>query len=181
MSYISDGSDISNELTYSMSYLSKTLGLGESTVRKYCALLVKNEYEFRKNNAGYRVYFQSDIDVLRDMISLKNDNDYTLEVAAKMVVSGDDTDDIDDVSDMNAMADMSEYNKLMDEFKSYQDKQNEFNKKMLNQLDRQYEHINKRLEERDRVLLVTLQESMETRKQIAATEKNKKKWWQFWR
>lgn len=65
--------------------------------------------------------------------------------------------------------------------------QKEFNEKLLEvlhaqneQIKKQKEYIEQKIESRDQKLLESLKESMEVRKQIAATKANKKKWWKFW-
>lgn len=55
--------------------------------------------------------------------------------------------------------------------------QEDFNKELVRQLEKQQLYMNTRLEERDRTLILALKESIETQKQIASTSK---KWWQIW-
>ena len=55
----------------------------------------------------------------------------------------------------------------------------EFNKTLLQQLEKQQEYIKNSINERDLKLLAAIKDSMETRKQIA--ESKRKLWWQFWK
>jgi DNA-binding transcriptional MerR regulator len=53
--------------------------------------------------------------------------------------------------------------------------QKKFNQSLLETLQKQQEYINTRLEERDRILLESIRELQETKKQIASSEEEKKK------
>lgn len=54
---ISDTS-IGEELIYDNSTVSKILGVQESTLRKYCTLMQKHNYEFNKNSVGHRIFIK---------------------------------------------------------------------------------------------------------------------------
>ena len=108
------------------------------------------------------------------MMSLKNDADMTLEEAAKSVVAWKNGHDI-------AVSDTEEerYNVLMETFKAFQEHQYHFNQELLQEIRSQQAYIEHRLEERDRLLLQSMRETLEVRKEIAATPK--KKWWPFYK
>ncbi|GIO25348.1 DUF3967 domain-containing protein [Oceanobacillus sp. J11TS1] len=59
-------------------------------------------------------------------------------------------------------------------------KQEEFNAELLEQVRKQQKYIDERLSKRDEALIKAMNEVMDTKRQLAATEQNKKKWWQFW-
>ena len=75
---------------------------------------------------------------------------------------------------------------LLEEFRN---EQMNFNKTLLEQLQKQDDYIKNSINERDRKLMTALKESIETKKQIAAIaeevekekERNRKSWWQFWK
>ena len=71
------------------------------------------------------------------------------------------------------------YEKLLKEFDEFKNQQMEFNKKLLEQLEKQEDYIKNSINERDIKLIAAIKESIETRKQIA--EEKRKSWWQFWR
>ena len=113
------------------------------------------------------------------MIKLKNDGDMTLEEAVKSVVAWNKGNDIT-VSDMEEKRYIARYNDLLEEFKTFQQQQMEFNRELIAEVRNQREYINERLEERDRLLVESMRQTLETRKEIAAAEKEKKKkWWRF--
>ena len=55
ISVISDTSG-EGEFVFDTTTVSGILGVQESTLRKYCALMQKYNYEFNKNAVGHRVY-----------------------------------------------------------------------------------------------------------------------------
>lgn len=59
------------------------------------------------------------------------------------------------------------------------DQQQEFNMELLQQLQKQQDYINQRMDQRDHLLMQSLKESLEARQQVAAA--NAKKWWVFWK
>lgn len=68
-----------------------------------------------------------------------------------------------------------------EQMQSFIEQQQQFNKELLDRLDRQQEYIDKRLNERDKDLMQGIREIQE-QKQIAAAkeEENKRSWWKFW-
>ena len=163
------------QAVYGSSDIADVLQIQESTLRKYCLLLEKLGYEFLKNEQGHRAFFDQDIIVIRKMMRLKNEADMTLEEAAKSVIAWKNGYDI-------AVSDTEEarYNVLMEEFKAFQEQQHHFNQALLQEIRRQQTYIEHRLEERDRLLMESMRESLEARKEIAAAT-SKKKWWQFYK
>jgi len=77
ISVISDTS-IREDLIYDTSLVSKILGVQESTLRKYCALMQKHNYEFNKNSVGHRIFYKKDIEVIKRIVDLKNASSLTL-------------------------------------------------------------------------------------------------------
>jgi len=67
--------------------------------------------------------------------------------------------------------------------------QMEFNKKLIEELQKQELYIKNSIKERDTKLMLALKESMESRREIAAAvvtelenrKKRKENWWKFWK
>ena len=165
------------QAVFGSSDIADVLKIQESTLRKYCLLLEKSGYEFLKNEQGHRAFFDNDVIVLRKMIALKNDTDMTLEEAVKSVMAWKKGTDIT-VRDTEEKQYIARYNDLMEEFKSFQEQQMKFNKELIREIRSQQEYIENRLEQRDQLLMQSIRESLEVRKEIAATQK--KRWWKFW-
>ena len=170
-----DMSDIDDmELMYDTEMVSKVLGVQSSTIRKYCALMQKYGYEFNKNSVGHRVFYKKDILIIKEIVELKNSGSLTLTDAVRTILNLD----IADITDIDSMPSLS-YEKILKEFEEFKNQQMEFNKKLLEQLEKQEDYIKNSINERDLKLIAAIKESIETRKQIA--EEKRKSWWQFWR
>jgi DNA-binding transcriptional MerR regulator len=60
--------------------------------------------------------------------------------------------------------------------------QNKIIQSLVEQMQKQQEYINTKLEERDRMLMAAIRETQESKKQIAVAElKKEKQWYQFWK
>ena len=170
-----DMSDIDDmELMYDTEMVSKVLGVQSSTIRKYCALMQKYGYEFNKNSVGHRVFYKKDILIIKEIVELKNSGSLTLTDAVQTILNLD----IADITDIESMPSLS-YEKLLKEFEEFKNQQMDFNKKLLEQLEKQDDYIKNSINEGDLKLIAAIKESIETRKQIA--EEKRKSWWQFWR
>lgn len=170
-----DMSDIDDmELMYDTEMVSNILGVQSSTLRKYCALMQKYGYEFNKNSVGHRVFYKKDILIIKEIVELKNSGSLTLTDAVRTILNLD----IADITDIESMPSLS-YEKILKEFEEFKNQQMEFNKKLLEQLEKQEDYIKNSINERDLKLIAAIKESIETRKQIA--EERRKSWWQFWR
>lgn len=67
--------------------VAKILGIGESTVRKWCLELEKNGYKFIRGFKDSRAFLQHDLTAMTYFKSLVKDSNYTFSQAAEMVVS----------------------------------------------------------------------------------------------
>ena len=178
ITFIASEDDMSNiddmELMYDTEMVSKVLGVQSSTIRKYCALMQKYGYEFNKNSVGHRVFYKKDILIIKEIVELKNSGSLTLTEAVRTILNLD----IADITDIESMPSLS-HEKILKEFEEFKNQQMEFNKKLLEQLEKQEDYIKNSINERDLKLIAAIKESIETRKQIA--EEKRKSWWQFWR
>ena len=178
INFVSDISDttIGGELIYDTLMVSKMLGVQESTLRKYCALMQKHQYEFNKNSVGRRIFYPRDVEIIKEIVTLKNSGSLTLSEAVKAILDSD----IDDITDTAPIGN-TDYSKLLEEFEAFKKGQMQFNQKLLERLEKQQSYIENSIDERDKKLMLAIKESMETRRQIAAEEEKKKSWWKFWR
>lgn len=74
--------------------------------------------------------------------------------------------------DTEEMRYVARYNDLMEEFKTFQQQQMNFNKGLIEEIRNQRQYIETRLEKRDRLLMQFIRDSLEVRKEIAATTAN---------
>lgn len=139
------------ELLQDASQVSSSLGIGESTIRKYCVLLQKQGYKFLTNQNGKRMYTQKEIFIFRKIIELKAD--MTVEQAVEQILKGqlepsynghNKTEKDDELERMRLM--MRNQQKMMEQ--------------IMTRLDRQ----EKRAAERDRLLMESLRGIQEEKK-----------------
>ena len=179
-------------LVYDTAMVSNILGVQDSTLRKYCALMQKHNYEFNKNSVGHRIFYKKDVEIIRQIVDLKNSSSLTLNQSVKTILESD-IEDIEDTEGMNNVADIDsitkpDYNKLLQAFTAFKDDQQQFNKQLIDQLQKQQDYIKNSIDERDKKLMLAIKESMEIRRQIASAEEEKENtrklkssWWQFWK
>jgi hypothetical protein len=75
------------ETTYWNKELAGILGIGDSTLRKWCIELEKNGYEFFKDKQGNRAFTDHDAIAMRKFKELVQTRQMTLENAANAVIS----------------------------------------------------------------------------------------------
>ncbi|MEX0417784.1 DUF3967 domain-containing protein [Bacillus sp. C30] len=180
--------DISSiQRIYSPKEMAKLLGIADTTVRKYSQELEKEGYHIYKNEKGHRGYYDKDIILFKQIIEIAKHPDMSLEHAIKAVVSTQVSSGIS-VSDIQKATDKNYITK--EDFKAYQERQEEYyqallkqqkaqNRYLLEQLQKRDEYIISRLEQRDHDLMTAIRTTQETKKIIAATNQ-KQKWWKFW-
>lgn len=138
INFVSDISDttIGGELIYDTVTVSKMLGVQESTLRKYCALMQKHHYGFNKNSVGHRIFYPRDVEIIKEIVTLKNLGSLTLNEAVKAILDSD----IDDITD-TATRGNPDYSKLLEEFEAFKKSQMQFNQKLLERLEKQQSYI----------------------------------------
>ncbi|MDI7742729.1 MerR family transcriptional regulator [Lysinibacillus fusiformis] len=188
MSEITVVSDTSTgeDLIYSTQAVSKIVGVHDRTLRGYCSIMQKHNYDFQKNKNGHRIYYKKDIEMIKKIVDLKKSSSLTIKQAVSEIL-GEAVEEIKDRSEKKTKEKM-DMNQLLEEFSTFKNEQMEFNKTLLEQLIKQERYIKTSIEERDKKLMFAMKESMETRRQLAAAveaervrEKKKKVWWQFWK
>ncbi len=169
---------------YSPADIAKLLKVKESTLRKYSLLLEDVGYSFQKNSRKQRYYSDNDIIALRKLVTLK-DSGMTLDESVKGLIlwlKGDEQESKDvalyqSETDSVIKSDNSDISELKDLIY----KQNELIGELSERLDKQQVYINERLNKHDDLLMRSLDESLETKKLIAATEEKQSFWSKIFR
>lgn len=154
---------------YSPADIAKLLEVKESTLRKYSILLEDHGYKFQRNNQNQRWYNDSDITALRKLVTLKSNTDMSLKECAEQVYLWVNGSDITQPSTV-VHNDIKRHDNDITELKTLMSE-------LINKMDQQQKYIDERLNKHDELLVQSLRESMETRKQLAAAqqeEENKK-------
>jgi DNA-binding transcriptional MerR regulator len=176
------------EKAYTTKEVSTTLEVGDSTLKKWCLSLEKNGYKFLRNNKNQRLFVESDLVVLRNFQQLVQKNNVPLESAAKLIVDRfgngpfEGRTGIVRKEEKEDHRDSKRYEEVIQQLSDHIEKQEKFNQELLKRLEQQQKYIEERLNERDKMLVASLRDSLkeaqETRKLLVATqEKQKKSFW----
>jgi len=186
------------ERAYTTKEVSKTLNVVDSTIRKWCLSLEKNGYVFMKNDHNQRLFLEKDLVALRHYQTMVKENNFSMDNAGMVIAAKfsspfpNGTGDVPAVQKENeerpqARSDSrssersdERINKLIE----YAEKQEQFNKELVERLDAQQKYIEKqqhyieeRLKERDEKLMESLRTFQETKQemlQIAAAKEEEK-------
>ncbi|PAV28627.1 hypothetical protein CIL05_15135 [Virgibacillus profundi] len=164
---------VTTEKAYSTSEIAVMLDIAVPTVRKYARQLESSGYEILKSKSNARLFVEKDIMVLRYLKELRGKSNITVEQAANVVLKRFDTEPIQTVAPSDT-PDTEQYSKQYDELKKLIIHQNEQIEQLHKKIDKQHEYIEFRLNERDKVLMKTISERLETQKQIATAEAKEK-------
>ena len=167
------------EKAYSPKEVFTTLGIGDSTLRKWCLALEKNGYGFIRNDKNSRLYVEGDLVVLRHFQNLTKQN-MPLDNAAMLVVDrfGKGTFEVGTVSvpaeieeeqrDFNRYydEDIQELKELVTTQSEVITKQTNLIKDLVTRMDQQQKYIDEKLAKqdekltkRDELLLEAIKES----------------------
>lgn len=167
--------------------VSRILGIGESTVRKWCLELEKNGYKFSRGYKDSRAFLQHDINALTYFKDLTKVGSYTLEQASILVVERYQDREVNDITvsvpegDNRSLQAIEESMKklvaLTEEHLMMAKEQKEINKILLKKLDErdsliesQFRYIERLNEEQAATKLLELQHENDTR-EIEETKK----------
>lgn len=164
---------------YSPNEIADLLKVKAGTLRKYSVLLENAGYTFQKNSRKQRYYSDEDIITLQKLMTLK-DSGMTLEESVQGVVLWHKGNEPDNVSVAPYQPDTNNVtqhdNSDINELKDMMYKQNELIGELSKRLDEQQNYIDKRLNKHDEILMQSMNESLEARKQIATAKENKSFW-----
>lgn len=177
------------EKAYSPKEMSLTLNIGDSSLRKWCIAMEKHGYGFIRNDQNTRVFVESDLVVLRHFQNLVKHHNMQLDNAAKLIVDrfGKGAFEVStDVVPVEKEKERRELERSNDNIFSVLTEhiktQEEFNRELIKQLEQQQNYIKeqekRRAErdlDRDKAWIEFVKENMQFRKQIAATQEEKKK------
>lgn len=113
-------------------------------------MLEEEGYTFKRNSRNHRYFSDKDVMALQNLLRAKNNS---VTNVTHNTESRNDSD--------------------IEELKTLVYKQNELIAELSKRMDKQQEYIDKRLIERDQVLLQRLDQSLEKQKRLAITEENK--------
>lgn len=168
------------EKAYTTSEIATMLGLAVPTIRKYSQHLEKEGYSFVKGKVTgkqqARLFTEKDITALRYFKELRTESNIKVEQAASLIVNKFGKGSIQDVGSANT-TEIRQYKEPYNELKEliYNqteliNRQNEAIKELSSRLDQQQNYFDNRLKERDQLLLHSIDERLEAKRQIAAVQ-----------
>ena len=159
-------SDMDETKRYTSSDIAKQILVEPVTVRKYSQILEEKGYVFEKDSKGHRRYTDIDLTAFKHLTALRN-NGTSVEESISHIAHLYH-------HNLSILPTDTTLQQEESPLLTFMKRQEEFNIKILERLERQEQ----RQVERDQNLMLALRESQEAKKQLAAAEQ--KKWWKFW-
>lgn len=160
---------MANYLT--VSEICKETDVSNSSCRRYLSEF--GDFFSTKGGSRVKKYEEQAVNIVRRIKHLYDegkdkDEIYNILINEFPLVVNDGEQHIkkDTVPELATGEDVEEIRKLFT-------KQEKFNAELLKRLDQQTKYINRRMEERDKVLMQSINESLETRKQLASAKEKK--------
>lgn len=158
------------------------LDIGDSTLRKWCLALEKQGYHFPRTDNNRRVFYERDLEVLRHFRNLVKVQNLSLENAAIVVASRFKQEEgtlSEQKNNENApVLPSGEVKEMIAKLLDHIERQEAFNKELLQRLEEQQRYIEERIDKRDQLLMQTLREhQQQTQRLIAAAEEEKLPWY----
>ncbi|WP_255211292.1 DUF3967 domain-containing protein [Geobacillus zalihae] len=166
---------------YSTKDIANIVGIATPTVRKYAQALEKAGYTFIKNDQGFRIFTDKDIQIFERMKEMSNDTGMPVDRIASMLVSEQKNDASDPIRIESEVATLLENElKMIDESDIGRiDRQYEALLKEIQELKQiviaQQKYIDERLNKRDELLLQSIRALQEQKRaMIEGTQKQEK-------
>ncbi|WJE55472.1 DUF3967 domain-containing protein (plasmid) [Bacillus cereus] len=164
--------------TYWGSEVAKNLGIGSSTLRKYCLALEAAGYPFERGNNNSRVFFHKDVATIERLIAAMNKKSITLERAVNLVISSAEENEVATIV-TDSVADTEHIKVLTERIERLE----QLNLELIQRLDQQSKLLQEtdaqriiREEQRDIQLMQVLREIQDSKQLIAASEQKKSFW-----
>jgi 3-phosphoglycerate kinase len=158
--------------------LADKLGIGESTLRKWCIELEKNGYTFIKGVKDSRAFTVHDLTALTTFKELIKVDKLPKEEASKVIAErfgrregNEGTTPVQ----MEENRSIHSLEKMVEKLLERTEKQEEFNRALIERLEEQDRYIKESIEKRDRLLLENIRKNQEEQAAAREEEKQKKK------
>lgn len=166
--------------TYWGSEVAKNLGIGSSTLRKYCLALEEAGYLFERGNNNSRIFYHTDVATIERLITAMNKKNVTLEQAINLAMASVKANEIA-TGDTDSIADTEHIKALTERIERLE----QLNLELIQRLDQQSKFLQEtdaqriiREKQRDVQLMQVLREIQDSKHLIAASKQ--RKWWKLW-
>ena len=164
--------------TYWGSEVAKNLGIGSSTLRKYCLALEEAGYPFERGNNNSRIFYHKDVATIERLVTAMNKKNVTLEQAINLAMTSVEGNEIATVA-IDSVADTEQIKTLTERIERLE----QLNLELIQRLDQQSKFLQEtnaqriiREEQRDVQLMQVLREIQDSKRLIAASEQKKSLW-----
>ncbi|MCU5556830.1 DUF3967 domain-containing protein [Bacillus cereus] len=164
--------------TYWGSEVAKNLGIGSSTLRKYCLALEEAGYPFERGNNNSRIFYHTDVATIERLVTAMNKKNVTLEQAINLAMTSVEENNIATVA-IDSVADTEHIKALTERIERLE----QLNLELIQRLDQQNKFLQEtdaqriiREEKRDIQLMQVLREIQDSKRLIAASEQKKSLW-----
>jgi DNA-binding transcriptional MerR regulator len=152
-----------------------SLGIGDSTLRKWALALEANGYIFPRTDNNKRLFFEKDLVVLRHFRNLVQVQNFSIENAALIVTSKFNEEPVPEENSTNSVPALRDSNELIEKLMNHIEQQEVFNQQLLKRLDEQQKYIEERLNQRDSMLMDSLRQSQETKQLLLEVKEAQEK------
>lgn len=152
-----------------------SLGIGDSTLRKWCLALEAQDYSFSRTDKNKRIFFEKDLVVLRHFRNLVQVQNFSIENAALIVVSKFKEEPVQEENSSNSVPALRDSNEVITKLLNHIEQQEVFNQQLLKRLDEQQKYIEEHVNKRDSLLMDALRESQETKKLLLEAKEEQQK------
>lgn len=164
--------------TYWGSEVAKNLGIGSSTLRKYCLALEEAGYPFERGNNNSRIFYHTDVATIERLVTAMNKKNVTLEQAINLAMTSGEENKIATVA-TDSVADTEHIKGLTERIERLE----QLNLDLIQRLDQQSKLLQEtdaqriiREEQRDVQLMQVLREIQDSKRLITASEQKKSFW-----
>ncbi|MED1014007.1 DUF3967 domain-containing protein [Bacillus mycoides] len=164
--------------TYWGSEVAKNLGIGSSTLRKYCLALEEAGYPFERGNNNSRIFYHTDVATIERLVTAMNKKNVTLEQAINLAMTSVEGNEIATVA-TDSVADTEQIKTLSERIERLE----QLNLELIQRLDQQSKLLQEtdaqriiREEQRDIQLMQVLREIQDSKRLIAVSEQRKSIW-----
>ncbi|MDZ3957039.1 DUF3967 domain-containing protein [Bacillus thuringiensis] len=164
--------------TYWGSEVAKNLGIGSSTLRKYCLALEEAGYPFERGNNNSRIFYHKDVATIERLVTVMSKKNVTLEQAINLAMVSVEENEIATVA-TDSVADTEHIKALTERIERLE----QLNLDLIQRLDQQSKFLQEtdaqriiREDQRDIELMQVLREIQESKRLIASSEQKKSLW-----
>jgi DNA-binding transcriptional MerR regulator len=171
---------VAKEKTYTGRELAEVLGIGASTLRKWCMLLERHGYRFQRDGQNRREYRQADVVALRTFFELTREKMMPMDKAAAAIVNRIAPSQPNRLETAAALAPrtVSRYDELERQviaLAQHVQNQDAVQMALLERLEKQERYIRSTIKERDRRLTKAMNDILETKVQLAKLQDQQRK------